>query len=81
MGGGELILASYGTASMLIYGNPTASMFKATYKKITKFSMQKFRIDCTDNTNNLRFTEPTTLEFKIDRNGDMLYDTKRGNPE
>ena len=74
MTGGLLNLVSYGTGSIILFGNPKKSFFKATYKTITNFGMQKFRIDC-EGSNDLRLNEDTILDFKVPRYADLFGDT------
>jgi len=74
MAGGELNLISVGNNNVFLTGNPTKTFFKVTYSKYTNFGMQKFRVDY-DGQRDLRLNEPSTLTFKIPRNGDLLMDT------
>jgi hypothetical protein len=74
MAGGLLNIKSYGNSNIIIYGNPQKTFFKAKYKQLTNFGIQRFRID-QEGTRFLRFNEETTLEFKIPRYADMLYET------
>ena len=57
----------------IITGNPKTTCFKSTYKKCTPFSMQKFRIDF-EGLRHLQENTPTTLEFEINRYGDLIND-------
>lgn len=75
MTGGLLNLVSYGTGSIILFGNPKKSFFKSTYKTLTNFGMQKFRIDIEKNSNNLRLNEDTILDFKVPRYADLLGDS------
>lgn len=74
MAGGLLNLVSYGTESVLLYGNPQKTFFKVVYKRITNFGMQRFRIDYMG-SRELSVTEEKTMDFKIPRNADLLGDT------
>lgn len=74
MAGGLLNLVSYSQSSILLFGNPTKSIFQCAYKKITNYGMQKFRIDY-EGSRLLRMNEETKMEFKVPRYGDMLYET------
>jgi hypothetical protein len=71
MTGGLLNIVSHGTSNLLLYGNPQKTFFKASYKKITNFGLQKFRIDY-EGSRVLRMNEPTIMNFKIPRYGDLL---------
>lgn len=74
MAGGVLNLISSGAGNLILYGNPKSSYFRAVYKKITNFGVQKLRVDC-EGPKDLRFTDDSTLDFEIPRNADLLYDT------
>ena len=53
---------------------PQRPFFKAKYNKYTNFAMQKFRLDY-DGQKFLRFSEDTTMEFKIKRYADLFHDS------
>jgi len=74
MAGGLLNLISSGSGNLIIFGNPKSSYFRAVYKKITNFGIQKIRVDY-EGSRNLRFTDDTVLDFTIPRYADLLYDT------
>ena len=74
MAGGLLNLVANGSDNVLIYGNPTKTFFKKTYKKITNFGMQKIRIDY-DGQRTLGLEKESIFEFKIPRYADLLGDT------
>jgi hypothetical protein len=74
MGGGLLNLVSHGTSSIFLFGNPQKSLFYKTYKSITNFGMQRFRLEC-DKKQNLNMTTETIYSFKIERHADLLGDT------
>lgn len=74
MAGGLLNLVSYSQSSIMLFGNPTKSVFQCSYKKITNYGMQKFRIDY-EGSRILRMNENTTIDFKIPRYGDLLSET------
>lgn len=74
MTGGLLNLVSIGQENILLFGNPQKTFFKATYKKITNFGMQKFRIDY-EGSRTLRMNTETKMKFKIPRYAELLYDT------
>lgn len=73
MGGGLLNLLSYGSSNIIVFGNPKKSLFKASYKSITNFGMQRFRLDSTTN-NVFSFQNETVLDFPIKRHADMISD-------
>jgi len=74
MAGGLLNLISVGNNNIILTGNPTKTFFKVTYAKYTNFGLQKFRIDY-DGMRDLRLTEPSTFNFKMPRNAELLMDT------
>ena len=74
MTGGLMNLVAYGSENLLFNGNPKKTFFKATYQKYTNFGLQRFRIDF-EGTKTLNEKTNTTLEFKIPRYAEMLYDT------
>lgn len=74
MAGGLLNLVSHGQESILLYGNPQKTFFNVTYKKISNFGIQKFRIDY-EGSRELRVNEETTMTFKIPRYAELLKDT------
>lgn len=74
MAGGLLNLVSHGQESLLLYGNPEKTFFKATYKQISNFGIQKFRVDY-DGSRQLRVNEETKMTFKIPRYAEMLKDS------
>lgn len=74
MAGGLLNLVSYGQSSIILFGNPTKTLFKAVYKRITNFGMQRFRVDY-NGSRELSLTEEKTFDFKIPRYADLLGDT------
>jgi len=74
MAGGLLNLVASGSGSIILYGNPQKTFFKAVYKRITNFGMQKFRIDC-EGVRELSLTEDRILDFKIPRHAELLGDT------
>lgn len=74
MTGGLLNLVSYGQESLLLYGNPQKTLFKTTYKQITNFGLQKFRID-HEGSRTLRMSSETKMDFRIPRYADLLHDS------
>lgn len=74
MAGGLLNLVSHGQESILLFGNPVKTFFKATYRHITNFGLQKFRVDY-EGSRNLRVNDETKMTFKIPRYAEMLRST------
>ena len=74
MGGGLLNIVSHGASSIFVFGNPQKSMFYKTYKSITNFGMQRFRLEC-DKKMSLNVADETKFSFKVERHADMLGDT------
>jgi hypothetical protein len=54
-------------------GNPSKSLFKATFRQCTPFSPQHFRVDF-DGAKTLRVHEPSRFEFKLPRYADLVTD-------
>ena len=73
MAGGLLNIVSQGQESIIIYGNPQKTYFRSTFKRITNFGMQKFRVDYKG-SRMLRMDSETNMKFKIPRYADLLYD-------
>jgi hypothetical protein len=74
MAGGLLNLVSIGQENIILYGNPQKTYFKSTFKRITNFGLQKFRIDY-QGSRMLRMDSETKMTFKIPRYADLLYDS------
>lgn len=74
MSGGLLSLVAHGQENVELFGNPSKTLFKASYKKISNFSMQKFRLDSNYNRQ-LNFNNEVTIDFDIPRYADMVYDS------
>ena len=74
MTGGLMNLVAYGSENLLFNGNPKKTFFKATYQKYSNFGLQRFRIDY-EGSKDLNTKTSTTLNFKIPRYAEMLYDT------
>lgn len=74
MTGGLLNLVSYGKGSIRLYGNPSKTFFKSTYKQITNFGMQKFRVNYKG-SKQLRVNTESEITFDIPRNAELLKDT------
>lgn len=73
MAGGLLQLVSDSSQNGILYSNPQKSFFKSTYKKITNFGLQKFRLDY-DGSPSLNLTTESTFTFKVKRYADLLMD-------
>ncbi|MCK5644181.1 MAG: hypothetical protein KAJ19_25505, partial [Gammaproteobacteria bacterium] len=67
-------LSAWGTANIILNGNPKKTFFKAVYKKYTNFGMQRFRLDF-EGQRTLSFSTDTEMEFKVKRYADLLWDT------
>lgn len=74
MPGGLLQLVSYGQANIILNGNPSKTFFKAVYKPYTPFGLQRFRLDY-QGERHLSFDAPVTMDFKVPRYAEMLWDT------
>lgn len=75
MAGGLLNLVAEGANNTIIQGGDNQkTLFRTTYKKITNFGLQKFRIDY-DGQKDLRLTEPSVFSFKMPRYAELLMDT------
>lgn len=75
MAGGLLNLVAEGANNTIIQGGDSQkTLFRATYKKITNFGLQKFRIDY-DGQRDLRTGEASTFQFKMPRYAELLMDT------
>lgn len=74
MAGGLMNLVSENSFSGILFGNPTLSLFKTKYSKITNFGLQRLRLDF-DGNRDLRLTENSTFVFKIKRYAELLLDT------
>lgn len=73
MGGGLMNLVSQGQQNVILFSNPQKTLFKCTYKKITNYGKQNFRIDY-EGTPTLSLTNESTFSFKIKRYADLLMD-------
>jgi hypothetical protein len=45
MAGGLLNLVAVGNQNIILHGNPQKTFWSSTYKRITNFGMQNFRLD------------------------------------
>lgn len=67
-------LVSSGTVDAIMYGTPSKTLWVSSYKQITNFGMQNFRVDF-EGLRTLQHHSETTLTFKVPRYGDLLKDT------
>ena len=74
MAGGLLNLAAGGSQTVIVYGNPEKTYWTSTYKKITNFGMQNFRLDY-EGIRQLQMTSDTIYVFKVRRYAELLMDT------
>lgn len=74
MPGGLLNLIAEGNPNRILTGNPTKTLFKATYAKHTNFGLQKFRLDYSGQRS-LLLDSSSFFDFKVPRHGDLLMDT------
>ena len=72
MPGGVIQLSAVGAHDLYLTSNPKISFFKNVYKRYTNFSMELIKLDTTTSNDFLIETEEKTIEFKIDRNGDLF---------
>ena len=74
MPGGLMQLIAYGAQDMYLTGTPDITYFKMVYHRYTNFSMEYIELPFQTIPN---FTPnvPLTVQCKIDRNADLLYDT------
>ena len=71
MPGGIIDLAAKGAQDFYLTNNPQITFFKNVMKKHTNFSMELIEIDPSSDKN-LQKSLETDIEFKIDRNGDLV---------
>lgn len=74
MPGGLINIVSFGTANVILNGNPSKTFFKSIYKKYTNFGLQRFRLDF-EGQRNLDWNSDTMFEFKIKRYAELMWDT------
>ncbi len=73
MPGGNLELSAIGSQDIFLTGNPILTFFKVVYKRYTNFSMEYISKEFTK-LPTFSTTSKTTVDVKIDRNGDLLSD-------
>ena len=74
MPGGLIQLASRGAQDVYLSGNPQVTFFKVVYRRHTNFSMEYIRSEFTTSPK-LSTTDVTKINFRLERNGDLLHDT------
>lgn len=71
MPGGIMDLVAVGAQDNYLINNPQITFFKNVHKNYTNFSMEMIKLD-PKVSSNLKQTSETKLEFKIDRNADLI---------
>ena len=74
MAGGLLNLVAGGTQSEILYGNPQKTYWTSTYKQITNFGIQNFRLDY-EGQRKLQLTTDSVFTFKVRRYAELLTST------
>lgn len=74
MVGGLLNLVAVGNQNIILHGNPQKTFWSSTYKRITNFGIQNFRLDY-EGLRQLSVTNETTYSFKVKRYAELLMDT------
>jgi hypothetical protein len=74
MAGGLLNLVAVGNQNIILNGNPQKTFWSSTYKRITNFGMQNFRLDY-EGLRQLSVSNETTYTFKVKRYAELLMDT------
>ena len=74
MVGGLLNLVAIGNQNIILHGNPQKTYWSSTYKRITNFGIQNFRLDY-EGLRQLGLTTETSYQFKIRRYAELLMDT------
>lgn len=74
MTGGLLNLVAVGNQNIILNGNPQKTYWSSTYKRITNFGIQNFRLDY-EGLRQLSVTTETTYTFKVKRYAELLMDT------
>ena len=74
MAGGLLNLTASSSQNIIVYGNPEKTYWTSTYKRITNFGMQNFRLDY-EGIRQLQMTTDTVYIFKVRRYAELLMDT------
>jgi hypothetical protein len=74
MVGGILNLVAVGNQNIILHGNPQKTYWSSTYKRITNFGIQNFRLDY-EGLRQIGVTTETTYQFKVKRYAELLMDT------
>jgi hypothetical protein len=74
MVGGLLNLVAVGNQNIILHGNPQKTFWSSTYKRITNFGIQNFRLDY-EGLRQLAVSSETTYTFKVKRYSELLMDT------
>jgi len=74
MVGGILNLVAIGNQNIILHGNPQKTYWSSTYKRITNFGMQNFRLDY-EGLRQIGLNTETSYQFKIRRYAELLMDT------
>ena len=74
MVGGLLNLAAVGNQNIILHGNPQKTYWSSTYKRITNFGIQNFRLDY-EGLRQMSQTTESTYSFKVKRYAELLMDT------
>ena len=74
MTGGIMQLVTQGAQDIYLVGNPSITYFKTVYKRHTPFGTEYINL-FFDPAATFTPTQQTKATCKIDRNGDLLYDT------
>jgi hypothetical protein len=74
MAGGLLNLVSGGTQNEVVYGNPQKTYWTSTYKHITNFGIQNFRLDY-EGQRKIQLTTDSIFTFKVRRYAELLTST------
>jgi hypothetical protein len=74
MAGGLLNLVSGGSQNAIMYGNPQKTYWSSTYKQITNFGLQNFRLEY-EGLRQLQLNTDTIYSFKVKRYAELLKDT------
>lgn len=72
MPNGEIQLVAKASQDLYLTNNPKISFFKSVYKRHTNFSMELIKIEPNSGNLNLKEATDTDIEFKMDRNGDLI---------
>ena len=72
MPNGEIQLVAKAAQDVYLTNNPKISFFKSVYKRYTNFSMELIKLEINSTNSSLKEATETEIEFKIDRNGDLI---------